>query len=202
MTLRALIPALTLTLLTSALGVSSQSATGTEAQNNRLDLVDDAGHIRKPQDYRDRYQVLGAYTVLNPKGNEMHYTYASPGAAEYYRKNGQFADGTVLVKEVLATSHAQLTTGDARWAHGPEGLVRDDQGRQGALPRQSVMGRWMGLGALQVRRAGQAGRDGLQEGLPGLPHPGKEHGLDLRAGLSSSRQAVSRTAFIGFEARS
>jgi len=32
-----LIPALTLTLLTSALRVSSQSATGTEAQNNRLD---------------------------------------------------------------------------------------------------------------------------------------------------------------------
>lgn len=79
MTLRGLIPALTLTLLTTALGVSSQSATGTEAQNNRLDFVDDAGHIRKPQGYRDRYQVLGAYTVLNPKGNEMHYIYASPG---------------------------------------------------------------------------------------------------------------------------
>ena len=132
MTLRVLIPALTLTLLTSALGVSSQSATGTEAQNNRLDLVDDAGHIRKPQDYRDRYQVLGAYTVLNPQGNEMHYTYASPGAAEYYRKNGQFADGTVLVKEVLATSHAQLTTGDAHWATDPKVwfvMIKDAKGR-------------------------------------------------------------------------
>ena len=132
MTLRALIPALTLTLLTSALCVSSQSATGTEPQNNRLDLVDDAGHIRKPRDYRDRYQVLGAYTVLNPKGNEMHYTYASPGAAEYYRKNGHFADGTVLVKEVLATSHAQLTTGDAHWATDPKVwfvMIKDAKGR-------------------------------------------------------------------------
>ena len=126
MTLHALIPALTLTLLASALGVSSQSATGTEAQNNPLDLVDDAGHIRKPQDYRDRYQVLGAYTVLNPKGNEMHYTYASPGAARIYRKNGQFADGTVLVKEVLATSHAQLIRGSVQTARRSDLFVPED----------------------------------------------------------------------------
>jgi hypothetical protein len=46
----------------------------------------------------------------------MHFTYASLGTAEFYRKNGKFADGTVLVKEVLATSHAQLTTGNAHWA--------------------------------------------------------------------------------------
>jgi hypothetical protein len=46
----------------------------------------------------------------------MHATYASPGAAQYYRKNGKFADGTVLVKETFTTDHAQMTTGDARWA--------------------------------------------------------------------------------------
>jgi hypothetical protein len=33
-----------------------------------------------------------------PSANEMHFTYASP-AAEFYRKNGRFDDGTVLVKE-------------------------------------------------------------------------------------------------------
>jgi hypothetical protein len=42
----------------------------------------------------------------------MHLTYASPGAAEYYRRNKKFADGTVLVKEVFGTDHAQMTTGD------------------------------------------------------------------------------------------
>jgi hypothetical protein len=52
--------------------------------------------------------------VLAPNGNEMHYTYASHGSAEFYRKNKWFADGTVLVKEVFATTHAQLTTGDAK----------------------------------------------------------------------------------------
>ena len=46
----------------------------------------------------------------------MHLTYASPGAADYYRRNKKFADGTVLVKEVFGTDHAQMTTGDAHWA--------------------------------------------------------------------------------------
>jgi hypothetical protein len=61
-----------------------------------FDLVDKTGNIRKPSGYRDHFQALGAYTVLKPSGNEMHAVYASPGAAEYYRKAGTFADGTVF----------------------------------------------------------------------------------------------------------
>jgi Cytochrome P460 len=112
------------------------------AQDLRLDLVDAKGNIRKPQGYRDRYQMLGAYVVLDPtsmvadalkaNADEMHYTYASPGTAEFYRKNGRFADGTVLVKEVLATSHAQLTTGDAHWAKDTKVwfvMIKDDKTR-------------------------------------------------------------------------
>src|SRR5262245_30863615 len=80
-----------------------------ESQSNRsfngFDLVDKAGNIRKPTDFRDLYQLLGTFVVLKPKvttsgesgkGDEMHMTYASPGTAEYYRKNGKFADGAVL----------------------------------------------------------------------------------------------------------
>jgi hypothetical protein len=81
------------------------------------ELVDTTGNIRKPPDFRDLYQFLGTYTVeLIPKGEEMHITYASPGTAEYYRKNGKFADGTVLVKEIFGTDHASMTTGDAHRA--------------------------------------------------------------------------------------
>jgi hypothetical protein len=83
---------------------------------NGYELVDKTGNIRKPADYRDHFEILGTWFVLDPKGNQMHYTYASPGTAEYYRKNGKFADGTVLVKEVDGTTHAQMTTGDAHWA--------------------------------------------------------------------------------------
>src|SRR5262249_27148861 len=111
---RKLILALTLVLLTGSIADASRDG----APGEQLDLVDSAGQIRRPTDYRDRYQALGVYTILDPKGNEMHYTYATPRTAEAYRKTGRFPDGTVLVKEVFATSHAQLTTGDAHWAEG------------------------------------------------------------------------------------
>jgi len=58
-----------------------------------FDLVDKEGNIRKPADYRDRYELLGTYTVLDPKGNQLHVTYASPGTAAYYRKTGNFRMG-------------------------------------------------------------------------------------------------------------
>ena len=103
-----------------------------------LDLVDKTGNIRKPSDYRDRYQALGTYAVVDLNGGtDMHYTYASPAAAEYYRKTGKFADGTVLVKEVLGTDHAQMTTGDAHWASGTKVwfvMIKDEKGRYPGNP--------------------------------------------------------------------
>lgn len=95
-------------------------------------LIDKAGQIAKPKDYREKYETLGTYFVLDPAGNQMHMTYASPGAAAYYRQNGKFADGTVLVKEVFGTEHSQMTTGDAHWASGTKiwfVMVKDGEGR-------------------------------------------------------------------------
>ena len=100
-------------------------------------LVDQAGNIHKPSDYRDRLQLIGAYMVLDPKGNQIHFTYASPGASEYYRRNGKFADGTVLLKEVDGTDHAQLTTGNANWAADTKVwvvLIKDAKSRFPANP--------------------------------------------------------------------
>ena len=103
-----------------------------------FDLVDKTGNILKPADYRDRYQALGTFFVRDPIGaEELHYTYASPGTAEFYRKNGKFADGTVLVKEVLGTDHGQLTTGDAHWASGMKVwfvMIKDNKGRYPGNP--------------------------------------------------------------------
>lgn len=104
----------------------------TEDSPDGFKLVDQGGNIRKPSDYRDRYQMLGVYTVIDPKGDQMHFTYASPGAAEYYRRNKGFADGTVLVKEILGTDHAKLTTGHADWATDTKAwfvMVKDAKGR-------------------------------------------------------------------------
>ena len=114
--------------------VKSQSNTS----YNGFDLVDKTGNIRQPAGYRDRYQALGTFAVLDLNNDtELHYTYASPGAAEYYRKKGKFADGTVLVKEVFAIDHAQMTTGDAHWATGTKVwfvMVKDEKGRYPGNP--------------------------------------------------------------------
>ena len=99
---------------------------------NGLDLVDKSGSIRKPNDVRDRYQALGTFMIHDPKENQMHITYASPGTAEIYRKAGKFPDGTVLVKEVFGTDHAPMTTGDAHWASGTKVwfvMIKDEKGR-------------------------------------------------------------------------
>jgi hypothetical protein len=125
---RVLFAILTLVALASYKAAESQRAESFDG----FALVDKVGNIQKPIDYRDHYQVLGTYAVLDPKGNQMHFTYASPGAAEYYRKNGKFADGTVLVKEVFGTDHAQMTTGDAHWASGTKVwfvMIKDEKGR-------------------------------------------------------------------------
>lgn len=121
-----------LVLMLIALGNFREAAAQTKATFDGFKLVDKTGNIRKPADYRDLYHMIGAYTVLDPKGNQMHLTYASPGAAEYYRRNNKFADGTVLVKEVKGTDHASLTTGDAHWATDTKVwfvMIKDAKGR-------------------------------------------------------------------------
>src|SRR5215475_12543923 len=129
---------LTLLILAGNRPVKSQS----KSSFTGFDLVDKSGNIRKPQDTRDLYQLLGTYLVADSKAEEMHVTYASPGAAQYYRKNGKFADGTVLVKETFATDHAQMTTGDARWATNTKVwfvMIKDDKNRFPNNPLWGVM---------------------------------------------------------------
>jgi Cytochrome P460 len=126
---------LTLVVLTAYQRVSPQ-----RTSFNGFALVDKTGNIRKPADFRDHYQLLGTWMILDPKGNQMHVTYASPGAAEYYRQNKKFADGTVLVKEIFATDHAQMTTGDAHRASSTIQwfiMIKDDKNR---FPNNALWG--------------------------------------------------------------
>jgi hypothetical protein len=120
----------------NALDSGARKPPATPQARNSFDgfkLVDKSGNIQKPADYRDLYQTLGTHVVLDSKGgNQMHLTYASPGAADYYRRNKKFADGTVLVKEVFGTDHAQMATGDAQWAKDTKiwfVLIKDSKGR-------------------------------------------------------------------------
>jgi hypothetical protein len=115
-----------------SLGFQSRINAQSKAIFDGFKLVDKNGNISKPADYRDIFQMMGAYAVIDPKGNELHYSYASSGAIDSYRRNKKFADGTVLVKEVFGTEHAQLTTGNANWASNIKVwfvLIKDAKGR-------------------------------------------------------------------------
>jgi hypothetical protein len=68
---------LALAILTPCTSVHSQRA----KELNGFAPDDKSGNISKPADYRDRYELLGTYTIIDPKGNQMHVTYASPGTA-------------------------------------------------------------------------------------------------------------------------
>jgi hypothetical protein len=81
---RALFAMLTLAALASYKPAESQH---TESFNG-FAMVDKMGNMRKPADYRDHYEALRTHAVLDPKGDQVHFIYASPGAAEYYQKNG------------------------------------------------------------------------------------------------------------------
>jgi hypothetical protein len=97
-------------------GVCVEADTATPAGSGMpaQSVADTNGNLRVPEGYRQTYEHLGTWSVLSDDGTgakELHVVYASPGAADAYRKAGQFADGAVLVKEVFETATEEMTTG-------------------------------------------------------------------------------------------
>jgi hypothetical protein len=96
-------------------------------------VVDASGNLRVPGDYRTAYQFLGSWAVAADEGQgskEIHVVYASPGTSAAYRRNGRFADGSVLVKEVFETTTGVMTTGTVSRAQTLKGwfvLVKDSK---------------------------------------------------------------------------
>lgn len=133
----------TLIVMVAALGGGSPGR-AQDALKTFNTLVDKDGNITKPQNFREDFQHLGAFMVLDAKGNQMHDTYATPGTAAAFRKTGKFADGTVLVKEVSGTSHGALTTGDVHWATDVKVwfvMIKDSKGR---YPKSKLWGEGWG----------------------------------------------------------
>jgi hypothetical protein len=97
--------------------------------------VDAAGNLHVPVDYRTTYNFLGSWAAANDSGTgsaELHTVYTSPNTIEAYRKDGQFPDGAVLVKEVYHAATEEMTTGTISHAAKLRGwfvMVRDRTGR-------------------------------------------------------------------------
>lgn len=87
-------------------------------ENKFSPYVDADGSIHYPQDFRDNFVHLGSWVVPDKKapGHGFHDVYTEPGTVEYFRKNGRFPDGAILIKEIRALLEAPHTTGQATWA--------------------------------------------------------------------------------------
>jgi Cytochrome P460 len=119
--------------LTAAVAAYGASRPGDQPKAEAA--VDANGNLRVPEAYRTTYQLLGSWAVAADQGQgakELHAVYASPGVIAEYRKNGDFADGSVLVKEVYQAQTAQMTTGTVSSAGTLKGwfvMVKDSKGR-------------------------------------------------------------------------
>jgi hypothetical protein len=105
------------------------AAKGLQAES----VVDANGNLRVPAGYRTSYQFLGSWAIAADKGQGsqgLHVVYASPGTIEAYRKDGHFADGSVLVKEVFQAATQPMKTGTVSHAEKLEGwfvMVKDSK---------------------------------------------------------------------------
>ncbi len=98
------------------------------------DYVDAEGNISLPSNVRNSWVHLGSWVVndADAPGAGFHDVYTQPEAAQIYRETGEFADGTVLVKEIRSIESGTKTTGPALWAGEPQiwfVMVKDNQNR-------------------------------------------------------------------------
>ena len=133
----------------AVLGMSSPGAQ--EIESGYAIAVDETGSIRLPEaDFRAHWTLLGSWivgggdVVDDVEGSSgVHQTYTQPGVVEAYRQTGEFPDGTVLVKELLAAGTQSMTTGVISHATVPEGwfvMVKDTEGRFGGGPNAGLWG--------------------------------------------------------------
>jgi hypothetical protein len=124
--------------LLAMLTIAAHGQMGTTAPSNGPKaeaVVDATGNLHVPDAYRSTYQLLGSWAVAAEQGQgskELHVVYASPGTIAAYRKDGHFADGAVLVKEVFRAATGQMTTGTVSHAETLKGwfvMMKDTNGR-------------------------------------------------------------------------
>ena len=130
-------------LLLCAVSVADESYTTTYQS-----LVDDAGNITLPVNFRSDWTFLGTWSIaakdVETSGEAsghgaagLHNVYTQAGVAEYFQQNGKFPDGAVIIKELLKATTASMTTGTVSRGTEVEGwfvMVKDTQGRFSSNP--------------------------------------------------------------------
>ena len=96
--------------------------------------VDSKGNISFPQGFRTSMVHLGSWFVPSGDASGFHDVYTERENVTYFRKNGKFPDGAVLVKELRGSVAGDYTTGEGVH-HATEQLkqwfvmVKDSQNR-------------------------------------------------------------------------
>ena len=134
------LPIVALILLSCAASASVADESFTSTYGN---LVDDAGKISLPAEFRNKWTFLGTWSIAEKDVEHsgaasghgaagLHNVYTQPGVAEYFKQNRKFPDGAVFVKELLKATTASMTTGTVSRGTEVEGwfvMVKDTMGR-------------------------------------------------------------------------
>lgn len=105
--------------------------------------VDTNGSISLPSDFDRKWAFLGTWSIAGEDVKQsaaasghgaaaLHNVYTQPGTVEVFRSTGKFPDGAVLIKELLNTETAQMTTGKVSRGNKIEGwfiMVKDTENR-------------------------------------------------------------------------
>jgi len=132
-----------LAIFVCAMSFADESFTSTYGS-----LVDEAGNITLPKEFRSDWAFLGTWSIAEEDVETssaasrhgaagLHNVYTQRGVAEYFRQHGKFPDGAVVVKELLKAVTAPMTTGTVSRGTEVEGwfvMVKDTEGRFSSNP--------------------------------------------------------------------
>jgi len=127
----------------AALSLLSESTADESFTSTYGSLVDEAGNISLPSNFRSEWTFLGSWSIADEDVENssaasghgaagLHIVYTQRGVSEYFRANGKFPDGAVLVKELLKADTDTMTTGTVSRGVDVEGwfvMVKDTQDR-------------------------------------------------------------------------
>jgi hypothetical protein len=136
---------LSASVIVATVGCLVSLPAGSQTAPAQEQLVDAAGNMRIPENYRTAYEFLGSWSVAGDKGaKEMHIVYASPGTAAAYRATGQFPDGSILVKEVYGTATSGMTTGTVSHVDNLKGWFMMSKDSKNSHPDNKLWGNGWG----------------------------------------------------------
>ncbi|PWE29889.1 cytochrome c, class I [Maritimibacter sp. 55A14] len=144
------------------------------------------------EDYRTGWVQIGAFSVLADTpadgAHEIHAVFIDKPALETYLRDGAFAEGTKIVKEVWGARTEDLTTGRASYADTLKGrfvMVADPDGKLGAGPRFGDGWGWAFFPGEETRITDT---ESYRDGCLACHEPARDQGLIYLQGYPALRR--------------